>query len=98
MLSYTLECLTSAKGTALTIALDATPLTVSTGGVARYTLELARALASQFPLDQYWLLSDQMLQPTDLFPGTSSFSPNLQIRGPPATLPEIRRASCRGRE
>ena len=43
----------------LTIALDATPLTVSTGGVARYTLELARALARRFPEDEYWLLSDQ---------------------------------------
>jgi len=50
MLSYT---------SAVTIALDATPLTVSTGGVGRYTLELARALASEFPEDQYWLLSDQ---------------------------------------
>jgi glycosyltransferase involved in cell wall biosynthesis len=40
-------------------ALDATPLTVSTGGVTRYTAELARALAAQNPLDQYWLLSDQ---------------------------------------
>jgi len=43
----------------VTIALDATPLTVSTGGVGRYTLELARALASEYPDDQYWLLSDQ---------------------------------------
>jgi glycosyltransferase involved in cell wall biosynthesis len=50
MLSYT---------SAVTIALDATPLTVSTGGVGRYTLELARALASEYPNDQYWLLSDQ---------------------------------------
>ena len=50
MLSYT---------SAVTIALDATPLTVSTGGVGRYTLELARALASEYPEDQYWLLSDQ---------------------------------------
>lgn len=50
MLSYT---------SAVTIALDATPLTVSTGGIGRYTLELARALASEYPEDQYWLLSDQ---------------------------------------
>jgi len=52
MLSYT---------SAVTIALDATPLTSSTGGVGRYTLELARALASEYPEDQYWLLSDQPL-------------------------------------
>jgi glycosyltransferase involved in cell wall biosynthesis len=50
MLSYT---------NAVTIALDATPLTVSTGGIGRYTLELARALASEYPEDRYWLLSDQ---------------------------------------
>lgn len=50
MLSYT---------SAVTIALDATPLKVSTGGVGRYTLELARALAAEYPDDQYWLLSDQ---------------------------------------
>ncbi len=43
----------------MTIALDATPLTVPTGGVYRYTLELARALAGRFPEDAYWLLSDQ---------------------------------------
>jgi glycosyltransferase involved in cell wall biosynthesis len=43
----------------VTIALDATPLSVSTGGVARYTLELARALAEYVPENEYWLLSDQ---------------------------------------
>ena len=41
------------------IALDATPLTVSTGGVRRYTEELALALARNFPDDRFWLLSDQ---------------------------------------
>ncbi len=40
-------------------ALDATPLTVPTGGVNRYTAELARALAAGNAEDQYWLLSDQ---------------------------------------
>ena len=40
-------------------ALDATPLTVPTGGVKRYTEELARALAANYAGDQYWLLSDQ---------------------------------------
>jgi glycosyltransferase involved in cell wall biosynthesis len=42
------------------IALDATPLTISTGGVARYTQELAQALALEFPQDHFWLLSDQI--------------------------------------
>lgn len=50
MISYT---------SAVTIALDATPLALSTGGVGRYTLELARALATEYPEDRYWLLSDQ---------------------------------------
>jgi glycosyltransferase involved in cell wall biosynthesis len=50
MISYT---------SAVIIALDATPLTLSSGGVARYTRELARALAENYPDDQYWLLSDQ---------------------------------------
>jgi glycosyltransferase involved in cell wall biosynthesis len=62
MLSYT---------SAVTIALDGTPLTVSTGGVGRYTLELARALASEYPEDQYWLLSDQP------FPAPDGAPPNL---------------------
>jgi glycosyltransferase involved in cell wall biosynthesis len=41
------------------IALDATPLTVPSGGVRRYTEELARALSDNFPGDQFWLLCDQ---------------------------------------
>jgi len=36
-----------------------TPLTVPTGGIARYTSELAAALAVDFPGDEYFLLSDQ---------------------------------------
>jgi glycosyltransferase involved in cell wall biosynthesis len=41
------------------IALDATPLTVPSGGVRRYTEELTRALCDSFPSDRFWLLSDQ---------------------------------------
>lgn len=41
------------------VALDATPLTEPTGGVSRYTSELAQALARLFPDDDFWLLSDQ---------------------------------------
>ena len=55
------------------IALDSTPLTISTGGVARYTLELARALASEFPQDQYWLLSDQIVSQPVSLPGNLHF-------------------------
>ena len=63
----------------MTIALDGTPLTVSTGGVARYTSELARALAAEFPEDRYWLLSDQIL------PSPVSFPSNLQMGSQPQT-------------
>ncbi len=82
MLSYTFELLRSYSPPvpALNIALDATPLTVSTGGVTRYTLELARALAAEFPQDQYWLLSDQILSQPPTFP------PNLLIGSTPPTL------------
>ncbi len=66
MLSYTPEsppakraATGSLPATLVIIALDATPLTVLTGGVKRYTWELARALASRFPDDDYWFLSDQ---------------------------------------
>jgi glycosyltransferase involved in cell wall biosynthesis len=41
------------------IALDATPLTVPSGGVKRYTEELSLALAANFPDDKLWLVSDQ---------------------------------------
>lgn len=41
------------------VALDATPLTLSSGGLRRYVEELARALAAGFPEDEYWLFSDQ---------------------------------------
>jgi glycosyltransferase involved in cell wall biosynthesis len=44
------------------LALDATPLTVATGGVTRYTAELTRALARTFPRDEIWLLSDQRFE------------------------------------
>src|SRR5436305_8371912 len=41
------------------VALDATPLTLSSGGLFRYTYELSRALAQEFPGDEFFLLSDQ---------------------------------------
>lgn len=58
------------------IALDATPLTVSTGGIARYTAELAGALAAEFPADEFWLLSDQAWQ-------APLHAPNLRAGSPP---------------
>ena len=64
----------------MTIALDATPLTVPTGGVARYTWELARALAETHPRDEYWLVSDQPFEvpagrPANLHLGSSPANP-----------------------
>jgi glycosyltransferase involved in cell wall biosynthesis len=41
------------------VALDATPLILTSGGLARYVAELARALARGYPDDTYVLLSDQ---------------------------------------
>jgi alpha-1,3-rhamnosyl/mannosyltransferase len=40
-------------------ALDATPLTLTSGGLERYVSALSLALARQFPEDTYALLSDQ---------------------------------------
>jgi len=41
------------------VALDATPLTLSSGGLPRYVSELSIALAGEFPEDIYSLISDQ---------------------------------------
>lgn len=41
------------------VALDATPLTLSSGGLPRYVTELSIALAKEFPEDIYSMLSDQ---------------------------------------
>lgn len=45
------------------IGLDGTPLTVPADGTARYTAELSRALAREFPDDEIVLLSDQPFAP-----------------------------------
>jgi glycosyltransferase involved in cell wall biosynthesis len=62
------------------IALDATPLTVTTGGIARYTRELSRALAANFPHDDYWLVSDQPFSLPERAPA------NLRQGAPPVKL------------
>jgi len=41
------------------VAIDATPLTLSSGGLRRYTEELSVALAANFPQDEFFLVSDQ---------------------------------------
>ena len=66
------------------IALDATPLTVPSGGARRYTEELSLALASEFPHDEFWLLSDQQFDPPESAP------PNLKTGRGPQNLLERR--------
>jgi hypothetical protein len=41
------------------VALDATPLILTSGGLRRYVEELSLALAAEFPGDDFTLLSDQ---------------------------------------
>jgi O-antigen biosynthesis alpha-1,3-mannosyltransferase len=51
------------------VAIDATPLTLSSGGLRRYTEELSKALAANFPEDEYFLVSDQRFEmPRPSFP------------------------------
>jgi glycosyltransferase involved in cell wall biosynthesis len=66
------------------IALDASPLSISSGGVRRYTEELSRALGENFPEDEFWLVSDQRFQPPEPAPD------NLKIGGGPRNLLERR--------
>jgi len=66
------------------IALDATPLTVLTGGIRRYTEELSRALAENYSEDEFWLLSDQP------FPVPEASPANLKFGRGPANLLERR--------
>ncbi len=61
------------------VALDATPLTLSSGGLARYTAELSVALAREFPDDEYTLISDQSFA---VLPGAPS---NLRSGSKPPT-------------
>ena len=59
------------------VGLDATPLTLSSGGLCRYTAQLALALAREFPGDDFVLLSDQP------FPLPPQACPNLTRGGGP---------------
>ena len=45
------------------VALDGTPLTLTSGGLKRYTEELHRALQNTFPEDNYHVVSDQLAPP-----------------------------------
>jgi glycosyltransferase involved in cell wall biosynthesis len=66
------------------VAVEATALGISSGGLARYTAELSLALARCFPDDEFFLISDQ---PFSLPPGAP---PNLQRGGGPRNAVERR--------
>src|SRR5579864_2329616 len=66
------------------VALEAASLSLSSGGLARYTGELSLALARCFPADEFVLVSDQS------FPMPSGGPANLQRGGGPRTNAERR--------
>ncbi len=66
------------------VAIDATPLTLSSGGLRRYTYELSLALAENFPGDEFYLVSDQP------FMMPSNALPNLRQGGGPRRPAERR--------
>jgi glycosyltransferase involved in cell wall biosynthesis len=70
------------------VAIDATPLTLSSGGLRRYTLELSLALARNFPKDDYFLASDQSFAMPEGVPG------NLRCGGGPRNAAERRWWVC----
>ena len=49
------------------VALDGTPLSISSGGLRRYTEELFSALRAEYPEDKYHFLSDQLGARPDFF-------------------------------
>lgn len=53
----------------LRVALDATPLTLTSGGLRRYVEQLSLALATAYPSDTYTLLSDQKFETPEGAPG-----------------------------
>jgi len=66
------------------IALDATPLSMPTGGIRRYTVELAVALADREPRDEILLVSDQTID----LPERLRCLPNVSV--PPFSTPLFR--------
>ena len=62
---------------AMRVAIEATSLSLTSGGLARYTSELSLALARCFPEDEFFLISDQA------FPMPEAAPPNLKRGGGP---------------
>jgi glycosyltransferase involved in cell wall biosynthesis len=57
------------------ILVDATPLTLTSGGIRRYTSELSRALAEEFPAELFVLASDQPFRHTEAPPNLTTYEP-----------------------
>ncbi|MGO9255553.1 MAG: glycosyltransferase family 4 protein [Bryobacteraceae bacterium] len=68
----------------LRVAIEAVSLTLSSGGLQRYTSELSLALARGFPEDEYFLVSDRP------FPMPESAPVNLRRGGGPRNVLERR--------
>jgi glycosyltransferase involved in cell wall biosynthesis len=66
------------------VAIEAASLSLTSGGLARYTSELSLALARSFPADEFYLISDQP------FHMPSPAPPNLQRGGGPRNAAERR--------
>jgi glycosyltransferase involved in cell wall biosynthesis len=66
------------------VAIEATALTLSSGGLARYTAELSLALARAFPADEFFLISDQPFRAPESAPA------NLKRGGGPRNAVERR--------
>jgi glycosyltransferase involved in cell wall biosynthesis len=66
------------------VAIEAAPLALTSGGLARYTAELSLALAREFPEDQFFLVSDQPFSMPEPAP------PNLRRGGAPRNMLERR--------
>ena len=66
------------------VAIEATPLTLSSGGLARYTSQISVALARTFPDDEFFLVSDQPFAMPEPSP------PNLRRGGGPRSAAERR--------
>ena len=72
------------QATPLRVAIEACTLTLSSGGLARYTAELSTALARCFPEDEYFLTSDRP------FAMPKPSLPNLHRGGEPRNAAERR--------
>src|SRR5512143_696030 len=66
------------------VAIEAGSLTLTSGGLARYTSELSVALARCFPADEFFLLSDRPFRMPNAAP------PNLKRGGVPQNAMERR--------